>query len=55
MIILLKVYIKGGLFERLRELLFEFEFVGYVENEVKFYVYIIEKSNLKFINLVVIV
>lgn len=31
---LLKVYIKGGLFERSRELLSELESAGYAENEV---------------------
>lgn len=48
---LLKVYIKGGLFERSRELLSELESAGYAENEVKLYAYTIEKSNIKFINL----
>lgn len=40
---LLKVYIKGGLFDRSRELLSELESVGYAENEVKLAVYTIEK------------
>jgi|APAra0007618257_1042622.scaffolds.fasta_scaffold00266_24 hypothetical protein len=31
---LLKVYIKGGLFDRSRELLSELESAGYAENEV---------------------
>lgn len=51
---LLKVYIKGGLFERSRELLAELESAGYAENEVvrqyyfsaKLAVYILEKSNI---------
>lgn len=50
---LLKVYIKGGLFDRSRELLSELESAGYAENEVvrqyyfsvKLAVYILEKSN----------
>lgn len=60
---LLKVYIKGGLFERSRELLAELESAGYAENEVvgqyyfsaKLVVYILEESNnkpgCKFLNL----
>lgn len=51
---LLKVYIKGGLFERSRELLSELESAGYAENEVvrqdfflaKLALYTVEKSNI---------